>query len=67
MKMFKFTSRTMYFYKTTELNGSKYVKTPWESSAIINFEINDNYCFFWSILASLHPCNKNHRNRVSIY
>ena len=23
--------------------------------------------FFWSLLASLHPCNNNHPNRVSTY
>ena len=28
---------------------------------------NDEYCFIWSILASLHPCNNNHPNRVSNY
>ena len=28
---------------------------------------NDKYCFIWSILASLHPCNNNHPNRVSNY
>ena len=25
------------------------------------------YCFVWSILASLHPCENDHPNRVSIY
>ena len=37
------------------------------SNAILNFENNDKYCFLWSILADLHPCNNNHPNRVSIY
>ena len=27
----------------------------------------DKYCFIWSILASLHPCNKNHPNKDSNY
>ena len=35
------------------------------SNAILNFENNDKYCFIWSILASLHPCNNNHPIRVS--
>ena len=26
-----------------------------------------NIVFLWSILASLHPCNNNHPNRVSTY
>ena len=58
---------TIYFYKTGELNGSKYVKIPLRSNAIFNIENNDKYCFFWSILASLHPCNINHPNRISNY
>ena len=57
----------MYFYKTGKLNGSNYVKIPLRSNAILNFENNGKYCFIWSILASLKPCNKNHPNRVSNY
>ena len=30
-------------------------------------ENNDKYCFSWSKLAGLHPCNNNHPNRVSNY
>ena len=63
----KINSMTIYFYKTGELNGSNYVKIPFRSNAILNIENNDKYCFFWSILASLHPCNNNHPNRVSNY
>ena len=63
----KFYSMTIYFYKTTEMNGSKYVKIPLRSNAILNVENNDKYCFLWSILAYLHLCNNNHPNRVSIY
>ena len=37
------------------------------SNAILNVENNDKYCFLWSILAYLHPCNNNHPNRVSNY
>ena len=33
----------------------------------MNIENIDKYCFIWSILASLHPCNNNHPNGVSNY
>ena len=59
-------SLAIYFYKTGELNGSKYNKIPFRSNAILNIGKIDKYCFIWSILASLCPCNKNHPNRVSI-
>ena len=55
------------FYKTGELNGSSYVKIPLRSSAISKNKNNDKYCFIWSNLASLHPCDNDHPNRVSIY
>ena len=32
---------------------------------MLNNEKNDKYCFLWSTLAYLHPCNINHPNRVS--
>ena len=63
----KVNSMTIYFYKTTEMNGSNYIKIPLRSNAILNIENNDKYCFIWSILASLYPCNNNHPNRVSNY
>ena len=63
----KINSMTVYFYKTNEMNGSNYVKIPLRSNAILNIENNDKYCFLWSILATLHPCNNNHPNRVSNY
>ena len=47
------------------MNGSNYVKIPLRSNAILNIENNDKYCFLWSILAYLHPCNNNQPNRVS--
>ena len=56
---------TVYFYKTGELNCSNYVKTPLRSNSILNIENIDKYCFIWSILVNLHPCNINHPNRVS--
>ena len=49
------------------MNGLNYVKVLLRSNAILNFENNDIYCFIWSILASVHPSNNNHRNRVSNY
>ena len=63
----KITSKTKSFYKTGELNGSSYVKIPLRSFALINIENNDKFCFVWSILASLHPCENDHPNRVSNY
>ena len=63
----KINSMTIYFHKTNEMNGSNYDKIPLRSNAILNVENNDKYCFLWSILAWLHPCNNNHPNRVSNY
>ena len=63
----KNNSMTIYFYKTNEMNGSNYVKIPLRTNAILNIENNDKYCFLWSILAFLHPCNNNTPNRVSNY
>ena len=63
----KINSMTILFYKTGETNGSSYVKIPLRSSAILNIENDDNYCFLWSILAKLLPSNNNHLFRVSNY
>ena len=64
----KINSMTIYFHKTGEMNGSNYyVKIPLRSNAILNVENTDKYCFLYSILADLHPCNNNHPNRVSNY
>ena len=63
----KINSMTVYFYKTVELNGSNFIKIPLRSNASLNIENNDKYCFLWSILAYLHPCNNNHPKRVSNY
>ena len=63
----KINSMTIYFYETNEMNGLNYVKIPLRTNAILNIENNDKYCFLWSILAWLHPCNNNHPNRVSNY
>ena len=63
----KLYSMTIYFYKTNEMNGSNYIKIPFRSNAVLNIENNDKYCFLWSTLASLYPCNNNHPNRVLNY
>ena len=55
------------FYKTKELNGSSYVKIHLRSNALINMKNSDKYCFIWSILASLHPCENDYPNRISNY
>ena len=55
------------FYKTGELIGTYYVKIPLRSSAILNIQSNDRYCFIWTILASLHPCENTHPSRVNNY
>ena len=49
------------------MNGSKYVKKPLRSSALVNNKNDDKYCFIWSVLASLHPCENGNPNRVSNY
>ena len=63
----KINSMEISFYKTTELNGTSYVKIPLRTSAILNIQNNDKLCFIWSILASLHPCQNDHPNRVNNY
>ena len=55
----------IYFYKTTEMTGSSYVKIPLRFSAILKIESDDEYCILWSILAHLHPCDNSHPNRVT--
>ena len=52
---------------TGELNGSSYVQIPLRSSANLNIENNNKYCFLWSLLAYLHPCKICHSNRFSKY
>ena len=63
----KINSMIVYFYKTGELNGSNSFKIPLGSNSILNNEIKDEYCFSWSILADLHPCNNNQPKRYSNY
>ena len=61
----KINSMKISYYKTTELNGTSYVKIPLRASAILNIQNIVKYCFIWSILASLHPCENNYPNRVN--
>ena len=63
----KSLSMTICFPETTKIDCSKYVKSLIRSSAIIEIDNDDYYCFFWSIITNLHACKKNHPNRVSIY
>ena len=63
----KTNSMKISFYKTTELNGTSYVKIPLRTSATLNIQNNDKYCFIWSILASLHPCENSNPSRVNNY
>ena len=63
----KINSMKISFYKTRELDGTSYVKFPLRSNAILNIQNIDKYCFIWSILASLHPCENDHPNRVNNY
>ena len=56
---------TIYFYKTGEMNGRSYIKIPLRSTAILNNEKDDNFCFIWSILAPLHSRKNIHPNSVS--
>ena len=63
----KTNSMKIRFFKTGELNGSSNVKIPFKSNTLRNIENNDKNCFIWSILASLHPCDNDHLNRVTNY
>ena len=66
----KNNSMSIKFYETGVLNGSNYVKSLLGSSAILNIENNDKYCFLWSILAKLYPISDSrngHAKRVSNY
>ena len=52
-------SMTKSFYNTGYMDGSSYVKIPLRPSAILNIKNDDKYCFLWSILASVYPCENN--------
>ena len=63
----KINSMKVRFYRTGELNGSIYVKPPLRFSALISIKNDDKYSFIRSILAKLHPCEKDNLNGVSNY
>ena len=56
----------IYFHKTNPINGMTYKKFPIRTNSILNIQNNDTYCFLWSILASIHPVDKD-PHRVSKY
>ena len=62
----KTNSMKIRLYKTGELNYSNYIKIL-RSNALINIKNNDKYCFLWSFLADIHPCENDHSKRVSNY
>ena len=54
-------------YRMRGFRGSSYIPTPFRSSNIINVQnTKDNKSFLWSILAKLHPANKD-KQRVTKY
>ena len=63
----KLIQRKYTFCNTAQKNGSRYVKIPFRSTAILNFENDDKYRFLWSILYRLHPGEKSHPIKVSDY
>ena len=60
-------SMTISYYNIGNMDGSSFVKIPLRSSAIVNIKTDDKYCFLWSILAKLHPCENSNPIRVSNY
>ena len=56
----------IYFHKTNPINGRTYIKFPIRINAILNIQNKDTYCFLWSILANIHPVDKDPQ-RVSKY
>ena len=62
----KISSMKIRFYKTGEIKRSKYVEFLLRTNAILKPENIDEYCFLWSILAGLHPCENSHPSRVKI-
>ena len=63
----KITSMAIFFNKTRQINGSSYAKIPLRSSAILNSENKNNFCFSESNLAKLRPCESSHSNSTSNY
>ena len=56
-------------YKVRDIQESSYIELPGkykDSKSIINKKNNDQYCFFWCILAYLYPV-EDHKDRISKY
>ena len=46
----------------TPLRASSYIKLPkhiQDKKAVLNIQNDDQRCFLWSVLAALHPVNRN--------
>ena len=63
----RINTMSISFHKSIEFNDSSYVRIPVRSSPIVIIRNDEKYCFIWSILASVYPCNITHPNRVSNY
>ena len=50
----KINSMTVYFYKTSEMNGTKYVKVPLRSNAILNIEKNQYYLSILFLMVNIN-------------
>ena len=62
-------SLTININKYEPMKGSSYIELPKEilmKKACVNVQNKDDQCFKWSILAALHPQEKN-AERVSKY
>ena len=60
-------SMKITFQKAGESNGSNFVNVPVRSSLIMDIKIDNNFCFLWSKISNLHPCEKIHPNRLTNY
>lgn len=59
-------------YNPINVGLSTYVDMPpfiKNTKAVLNIQNSDEYCFLWSVVAALHPCNETRKNpnRVSSY
>ena len=63
----KFNRKTIVVLKPLKWMIQVMQKFPSRKWALLNFENDDKFCFLWSLLAGLHPCDKSHSNRVSSY
>ena len=54
------------FYRLQDMTGGSYVELPSINHSILNIKNDDQFCFFWSVLAFLFPA-KDHRSLTSSY